>query len=152
MNNEEPILPQLQRKTLTVPSTLPSQESFQELQQSFDKPKLTLSDILSKSWDELDKQQVFDQIAEHLLSQSKKARNPSTTICEYQSSDGCQCAVGCLIPDEEYSRDADLAIVKVKRAIARVGCDILVPMTIASFNDYHATFEDIKKVLEIADI
>ena len=65
----------------------------------------------------------------------------------------CFCILGAI--DHCYANNpiaADLAITKVKKAIAIVGYNILVPMTISTFNDHHATFEDIKKVLEIADI
>lgn len=54
-------------------------------------------------------QQVFDQVAVHLLTQNKKAQgttrrapNHVTTVCLYRSPDGCKCAAGCIIADDEY--------------------------------------------------
>lgn len=71
--------------------------------------KLTIRDILSTPWNELDKQQVFDQITEHLLTQSCKAEYLEIVGCEpkprcaYRGTNGTKCAVGILIPDCEYS-------------------------------------------------
>lgn len=45
-------------------------------------------------------QETFDRVAKHLLKQNKKSVNG--TQCMYRSSDGLQCALGCLIPDELY--------------------------------------------------
>ena len=74
--------------------------------------KLTIRDILSKPWDELDKQQVFDQIAEHLLTQSSKSRQTiensgCSSRCAYRGDEGAKCAIGVLIPDEEYRGDME---------------------------------------------
>ena len=71
--------------------------------------KLTIRDILSKTWDELDKQQVFNQITEHLLTQSCKAEYTEylgvepRPRCAYRGTNGTKCAVGILIPDCEYN-------------------------------------------------
>lgn len=53
-------------------------------------------------------QDIFDYVAEHLIRQGRAAMMPSKlslreTICAYRSEDGCSCAVGCLIADDEYS-------------------------------------------------
>jgi hypothetical protein len=45
-------------------------------------------------------QEVFDQVATHLLTQGAKSTRLS--ICMYRGAAGRQCAVGCMIPDEEY--------------------------------------------------
>jgi hypothetical protein len=107
MNNEEPILPQLQGKTLMIPSTPSSQESFQELHQVFDKPKLYLRDILSTPWEELNKQQIFDQVAEHLFNQSTRSTYvmsfDTSPGCAYRGENGLACAIGSLVPDCEYN-------------------------------------------------
>lgn len=52
----------------------------------------------------LNKQQVFDKVAAHLLAQgqtSSKGNHPGGT-CLYRGPNGTKCAVGCLIPDDMY--------------------------------------------------
>lgn len=46
-------------------------------------------------------QQVFDQVARHLLAQGKRSRG-SGDSCLYRGPDGLKCAAGCLIDDLEY--------------------------------------------------
>ena len=53
----------------------------------------------------LNKQQVFDKVAAHLLAQgitSSKGHEVGGT-CLYRGPNGTKCAVGCLIPDDLYS-------------------------------------------------
>lgn len=45
-------------------------------------------------------QEVFDQVAAHLMKQMKKSSNGN--VCVYHSKDGLKCAAGCLIGDDEY--------------------------------------------------
>lgn len=45
-------------------------------------------------------QEVFDQVATHLLKQNKKSEN--LVRCAYRGPDGLKCAAGCLISDQEY--------------------------------------------------
>ena len=47
------------------------------------------------------KQQLFNTVAKHLLTQNKKAIKDG--ICRYRFRN-LSCAVGCLIPENEYSR------------------------------------------------
>jgi hypothetical protein len=47
-------------------------------------------------------QQVFDQVARHLLTQGRQARNAEA--CAYRGSEGTMCAAGCLMSDEEYAK------------------------------------------------
>lgn len=46
-------------------------------------------------------QQVFDQVAEHLLKQ-KLISVDDQGICQYRGPAGLKCAAGCLIGDDEY--------------------------------------------------
>ena len=49
-------------------------------------------------------QQVFDQVAKHLLTQGKRATNGGgSTQCRSRTHDGLMCAAGCLMSEEEYS-------------------------------------------------
>lgn len=47
------------------------------------------------------KQETFNIVAKHLLTQNERAQNYSS--CCYLTADGKKCAVGCLIPAGEYS-------------------------------------------------
>lgn len=46
------------------------------------------------------KQEVFNQVATHLLDQNCRAEVLGD--CRYRGADGTRCAVGCLIPDSVY--------------------------------------------------
>ena len=49
------------------------------------------------------KQYIFDRVATHLMTQSRKSVDPtSDKLCKYRGPDGCMCAIGCLMTDEEY--------------------------------------------------
>lgn len=52
-------------------------------------------------------QQIFDQVAEHLLHQNeisahKYSENGIPGYCCYRGPNGLKCAAGCLIADDEY--------------------------------------------------
>ena len=47
-------------------------------------------------------QEVFDQVAEHLLKQKVRSVH-SRDGCAYRGVNDTQCAAGCLISDEEYN-------------------------------------------------
>jgi hypothetical protein len=51
-------------------------------------------------------QEAFDRVARHLLTQGRRAQYGGATAysdaCRYRAPDGAMCAIGCLIPDEEY--------------------------------------------------
>ena len=66
----------------------------------------------------------------------------------------CFCLLGAIDKCYDgFDSKKDLAIIKLKRAISRhPKTPVHSPVTISTFNDYHASFEDIKKVLEVADI
>lgn len=50
-------------------------------------------------------QEVFDQVAAHLLAQGEESRLYPETVaetCAYRGENGLMCAAGCLIGDDEY--------------------------------------------------
>lgn len=50
------------------------------------------------------KQEIFDKIADHLLTQNAQCTEPGyNAMCRYRL-DNMSCAIGCLIPDELYSK------------------------------------------------
>ena len=48
-------------------------------------------------------QEIFDKVATHLSKQGHRAFDDNA--CMYRSPNGDKCAMGCLIPDEEYNAD-----------------------------------------------
>jgi hypothetical protein len=59
-------------------------------------------------------QEIFDKVATHLLTQNKRSIgfDGSVKCCRYRALDGSRCAVGCLIPDNEYSETMEGARVR----------------------------------------
>lgn len=53
-------------------------------------------------------QEIFDQVAKHLLTQNKVSRTVNG-FCMYRGEDGLKCAAGCLIADDEYDIEMDSA-------------------------------------------
>lgn len=55
----------------------------------------------------MNRQEVFDTVAEHLAKQGKAARKDNDADipyqCMYRAPDGSKCAVGILIPDHVYT-------------------------------------------------
>lgn len=51
-------------------------------------------------------QEVFDQVATHMLKQMKRSGPADTGGCWYRHGD-LKCAAGCLISDDEYVHDMD---------------------------------------------
>lgn len=51
-------------------------------------------------------QEIFDRVACHLLRQNVRSvtYGKGGDFCLYRGPNGTSCAVGCLIPDEDYSR------------------------------------------------
>jgi len=60
--------------------------------------------ITLKTLEQATTQEVFDQAAEHLLTQNKQSEGVHNNglTCMYRSPDGLKCAAGCLIGDDEY--------------------------------------------------
>jgi hypothetical protein len=63
--------------------------------------------ITLKTLEQATVQEVFNQVAEHLLTQNKQSEGEHNNglTCMYRSPDGLKCAAGCLIGDDEYSRE-----------------------------------------------
>lgn len=52
-------------------------------------------------------QEVFTMVATHLLAQNEKAMSANNSFCMYRSPKGLKCALGCLIPDNEYAPELE---------------------------------------------
>ena len=57
---------------------------------------------------EMTSQEVFDTVASHLLKQKAKSSvDGDHTDCLYRDPNGNMCAIGCLIPDDKYTKDIE---------------------------------------------
>lgn len=53
----------------------------------------------------MDKQKVFDRVVTHLRTQN--AQSLGNYGCAYRGEDGAKCAAGCLIREEDYSKNLE---------------------------------------------
>jgi hypothetical protein len=66
--------------------------------------------VTLKTLAEATAQEVFDQVAKHLLEQGKRSMKLNVykaEICLYRGPEGTMCAAGCLISDNEYKDDME---------------------------------------------
>jgi hypothetical protein len=73
--------------------------------------------ITLKTLKDATEQEVFDQVAEHLLKQN--AQSIVGTLCAYRGDGGLKCAAGCLIGDDEYSREWDENFISWPRLVTK---------------------------------
>jgi len=67
-------------------------------------------------------QEILDKVANHLLIQNEKAWNENEHSCAYLDPEGRKCAVGCLIPDEQYSKELEGAILTSNPKLEALPC------------------------------
>lgn len=76
-------------------------------------------------------QEAFETMVRHLRRQWKRSENANGT-CLYRGPDGLRCAVGCLIPDDQYKRSLEYkdaeSIVEDVPALRDIGLGILLEM------------------------
>lgn len=60
--------------------------------------------ITMKTLHQYSAQEIFNQVATHLLTQMKRSVD-DFGFCAYRGSNGLKCAAGCLIADDEYFYD-----------------------------------------------
>ena len=93
------------------------------------------------------KQETFDTVARHLLTQRRVALNDQGT-CAYRGVDETKCAAGVLIPDEEYLPDFECKAVAIAgnfadaprptdvgRVIQRLGHDLTLVRSLQKIHD-----------------
>ena len=47
-------------------------------------------------------QEIFDKVYIHLITQNQPCTDPNTKQCKYKIGK-LRCAIGCLIPDDDYN-------------------------------------------------
>ena len=62
---------------------------------------------MKKKFD-IDEEELFCRIANHMLFQGRKSQSPDRKSCRYRSEDDLSCAVGCMIPDSRYNPEIEL--------------------------------------------
>lgn len=82
-------------------------------------------------------QQVFDQVAAHLLKQARQSCNEKD-VCMYRNADGLKCAAGCLISDEEHNEDFEGR--RWRRVVELFGVPAAHYCLIESLQDIHDCF------------
>lgn len=55
------------------------------------------------------KQQTYDTVARFIYDQGKPAYDGGD--CRYRTEDGCKCAAGCLIPDDQYTAEMENVVI-----------------------------------------
>ncbi len=57
----------------------------------------------------MDMQETFEKIVNHLLNQKVRAMTTTNTgaMCAYRGENDTSCAIGCLISDNQYSREME---------------------------------------------
>ena len=55
----------------------------------------------------ISKQEIYDKVKAHLLTQNAKSYDVENDMCMYRHPDGLKCAIGVLIPDDAYTPDME---------------------------------------------
>lgn len=61
-------------------------------------------------------QHIFDVVSKHLITQGRRSvaktkANGGELICSYRGDDGCKCAIGVLIADDEYEPELEGTVI-----------------------------------------
>lgn len=82
----------------------------------------------------MNRQEVFDKVASHLLAQNDRSSNGMH--CQYRGRDGLKCAIGVLIPDEMYTPEIE------NYTIADLSSRNLSPQKTEFFDKFMDQFDD----------
>jgi hypothetical protein len=84
------------------------------------------------------RQEIFNKVADHLLTQGKPALFDEIGDCAYRGQDGSMCAVGCLIPDELYTPEMEL-----KSVDTLLNAEFVLP---GFFYDNYTLLSDLQRI------
>lgn len=82
------------------------------------------------------RQEIFDRIATHLLTQKQKSLMPDGYHCAYRGAGGLRCSVGCLIEDAAYRPELE----------GSAACCTFVKQAIQASLGYELTPEEYKLI------
>lgn len=66
--------------------------------------------ITLKTLPESTEQEVFNQVKSHLMEQGKASKSKTDGTCKYRAGKDLKCAAGCLMSDDEYTKNWDKKI------------------------------------------
>ncbi len=79
------------------------------------------------------RQETFDKVALHLLTQNKRAEDDDGVCMYWERESGRQCAVGCLIPKNEYKKEFEGKVLFEFDATHRVPTEPVTPSSVGKF-------------------
>ncbi len=96
----------------------------------------------------MNKQQAFETVVNHLISQGVQSTEDGTTRnpCMYRGFNGTKCAIGALIPDDEYDPTmeyrsvSDLAVEGDLPNSIKVLDDVYFLITLQSLHDMYDSY------------
>ena len=91
-------------------------------------------------------QEVFTTVVTHLRNQNAKSteRESGEALCAYRGLHGRKCAVGCLIPDEEYS--AKLEKIGPFGLVNKFGKAGLGPVSFKLFSEHGLLLAELQRI------
>lgn len=101
----------------------------------------------------MNKQEIFNRIAVHLLSQKDRSVDDSVDDyqCVYRGPGGIKCAIGCLITDDAYTdklENNNIYDYKVQSALIKSG---VIDRADASVIDFLARMQEIHDDTDVVD-
>ncbi len=66
----------------------------------------------------MDYQAVFDKVWNHFIVKQNPRAIAENGICRYRTEKGLMCAVGCLIPDNEYKGEEMEGAISLERVVS----------------------------------
>ena len=96
-------------------------------------------------------QEIFDQVANHLLTQNEQCITPITKGCRYRYYNK-KCAAGCLIDKDEYKRKFETKswTMLVNRKWVSAHCDNLI-RSLQQVHDRHEPDKWNNELLRVAE-
>jgi len=103
-------------------------------------------------------QEIFDIVCQHLLTQ--KVKSIENFHCLYRGPNGTKCAVGCLIPDDQYKEDMEhnsiTLLLRVKEFLSlelkkELSTNITLLKSLQNIHDKYSVFEWKSRLQLLAD-
>ncbi len=95
--------------------------------------------ITLKTLSQASAQEVFDQVANHLLVQNKRSISESSRNCMYRGHKNTFCAAGCLIADDEYDEKLETnswAILINRHLVPAAHSSLIIELQVVHDNYY----------------
>ena len=106
--------------------------------------------ITLKTLKDATEQEVFDQVATHILKQNAQAL--VGTSCAYRGDGGLKCAAGCLIGDDEYSREWDENFISWPKLVTKGVVPHLHSALVGRLQQIHDSYDPEQWKAELANV